>query len=115
MIFAMLVAFLPVLWFLPWWAVIPVAAAFGWWSGPHRGRALQCGLAAGLAWEALAFIKDGHNHGIVSQRISSMFNLPSQFLIFQVVLLVGFITAFLFFQAGAVMSGVYRARTISRK
>jgi hypothetical protein len=65
-------------------------------------------LAAAIAWAALAYLKDGHSHGLISQRMSGLFNLPAAPLIFLVMAALGAMTAFLFFKAGSSMRGVQR-------
>jgi len=114
MLFVSLGVLIPALWFLPWWTLSLLGFAAGFLSGPSRQRALQFSLCAGLVWAAEAFIKDGKNAGVISQRLSGLFDLPSVGLVFAVVFVVGFVTAFLFFQAAAGLSVLSKAKTISK-
>ena len=97
MIFAGLVAFVPALWFLPWWSVIFIAAGFGYVT---RKGGFSLATACGITWAALAFIKDGRSAGLISARVSGMFQLPYPALIFVLVFTVGFVTALLCFYVG---------------
>jgi hypothetical protein len=99
MIYFSLALFLVAGWVLPWWALAVVALVLGFSFPQSRGRSVA--LAAAIAWAALAFIKDGHSHGIISQRMSGLFSLPAAPVMFVVMGVLGAVTAFLFFKAGS--------------
>lgn len=106
---------LPVIWFLPWWSVALISLWMGWISGPRRKNALNYGLAAGFVWSALAFIKDGRSGALISQKMAGLLSLPFAPLLFLLVFVIAFVTAFLCFQAGATLSTLYTGKTISTK
>jgi hypothetical protein len=88
---------------LPWWSIVPVSVLLGWWSGFSYKGAIQSGVAAGLAWSGHAFFKDGQHYGLISRRMSGVFQLPYAWMIFVAVFLVAMITVFVWFQAGGVL------------
>lgn len=102
MIFASLALLIPTIWFLPWWALAPLATFAGYMNDGRSMRALQFSFSAGLVWCAMAFLKDGQNAGIISSRIAKMFSAPFSGFAFILVFAIGFLTALLFFQAGNV-------------
>jgi hypothetical protein len=59
-------------WIAGWWGIALVAAAWGW-----RGRAMDAGIAAFVAWVALlAFV--GGSQGLMpfARRLGGIFSLP---------------------------------------
>jgi hypothetical protein len=106
---------LPLIWFLPWWSVAVAAGWLGWISGPRLGNAVKFSAAAGLVSFALAFIKDGRNGGLISQRMAGLFGLPLSGMAFLLVFALAFVTAFLCFQAAAGLSTLYKAKAVSLK
>jgi hypothetical protein len=84
-IYLSLAFLLPAFWFGAWWMAIPIAFVLGFWlQGKDAAKfALGCGDSAGA----------------VSYRMTGMFSLPSSG-IFLVILLLGFVTGFLWFKAG---------------
>lgn len=115
MMFFGMAVMIPVIWFLPWWSMGLASLWLGFISGPRPRNAVTFACAAGLVWAALAFLKDGKSSGIISQRMSAMFTLPFPPLIFVLVFVLGFVTAFLCFRAGAALSVLYKAKTVSPK
>jgi hypothetical protein len=96
-IYLSLAFLLPAFWFGAWWMAIPIAFVLGFWL---QGKdAAKFALGCGAAWAALAFVRDGDSAGAVSYRMTGMFSLPSSG-IFLVILLLGFVTGFLWFKAG---------------
>lgn len=89
---------LPALWFGSWLLLAPLAFGAGYLT---KGKdAWKFALASGLAWAALAFVRDGQTGAIISERMSGMFSLPSSSLLFLIIAVLGFVTAFLWFKAG---------------
>jgi hypothetical protein len=112
MMFFGMAILLPTIWFFPWWVPALVASGLGWMNGPRPSSAAwQIALAGGLVTVALAFIKDGRNAGIISERMSGLFSLPHSSMIFALVFFLMFVTLFLCFQAGAVVSTVYKPKS----
>lgn len=99
MFFFALAVFLACGWLLPWWSLAAASLSLGILL-PTR-PAWTISFAAAVAWATLAFLKDGHSHGIISQRMSALFGLPAAPLIFLVMAILGAVTAVLFFKAGA--------------
>ena len=98
MLYFGLVVFLACGWFLPWWSLALASFVLGL---VVRASAWKIGAAAALAWASLAYILDGHSHGLISQRMSGLFGMPSHFLIFLLMAVLGAVTATLFFRAGS--------------
>lgn len=115
MMFFGMAILLPTIWFLPWWVPALIASGLGLVSGPRTSNAWQIALAGGLVAAALAFIKDGRNAGIISQRMSGLFSLPHWSLIFVLVFFLTSLTLFLCFQAGAALSSMYKPKSVSLK
>ncbi|MGZ3722487.1 MAG: hypothetical protein ACXVA9_06135 [Bdellovibrionales bacterium] len=89
-------------WFLPWYGLGAAAFILGI---AFPDKPAQVSLGAALAWAAGAYLLDGQSHGIISQRMSGLFGLPSSFLIFLVMAFLAAVTAFLCFNAGAAIRG----------
>lgn len=95
---------------LPWYGLCAVATLIGFamtrnsWTG-H----LVLAASAGLMQAAAAFVADGRNYGIISQRMAGLFSLPSSYLMFAVMFALAFVTALLWLRAG-----VFLRSTISR-
>lgn len=101
MFFFSLGLFLVAVKFLPWWGLALVAFLLGTMLKKSSASwGLQVALAGASAWMALAFLQDGRSLGVISQRLASLFHLPSPLLIFVIVALLGALTAGLPFQAG---------------
>lgn len=99
MIYFGLALLLPALWFGSWLLLAPLGFFAGYIS---RGEgAWKFGLASGLSWSALAFVRDGESGAIISQRLAGMLSLPGSGLLFLVIAILGFVTAYLWFKAGA--------------
>lgn len=99
MIYFGLALILPALWFGSWLLLAPVGFFAGYIS---RGSgAWKFALAGGLAWSTLAFVRDGKSGAIISQRLAGMLSLPASGWLFLVIAALGFVTAFLWFKAGA--------------
>jgi hypothetical protein len=87
-----------------------LAWSFPWWMSALAAFALGCCMlrvtvwpllgAAFLANAALAYVQDGSNYGLVSQRLAGLFNLPAPALIFLVMGIWGAATALVCVQAG---------------
>lgn len=115
MIYAALLIFIPVIWLLPWWMSMLLAAVTGFLTGQSFKMSVQVGLACGVTWAALAFIKDGSSSGIISHKIAGLLSLPSSGLIFAVLFTLGLATGFLGHQAGAAISVIFRDSAASSK
>ena len=98
MIYLSLLILLPALWF-GWWWLLPLIAFLSGLSLREQ-KPWHFAAGAGLAWSALAFIRDGELAGIVSERMSGAFFMPWGPLFFVIVFLVAFITAWLWFRVG---------------
>ncbi len=103
MIFFGMALMLPVVWFLPWWCFVLFSVLAGALSGGVPRATWSFAFGAALIWPALAFIKDGRSAGVISQKLSALLSLPSPGLIFVVVFILAFVTAFLSFQTGATL------------
>lgn len=101
MFFFCLALFLALGWLAPWWAAALAALALGWARPASPREIFQLGGASALAWAALAYIKDGRNFGLISQRLAGMFNLPHPLLVYVCMGLIAFATVVLCAQAGA--------------
>ena len=109
MIFLAMIFFLPVVWLLPWWGIWLTSVVLGGILPGGGRRTLQVATAAALVSIAAAFLQDGRNSGMISQRMSAMFGLPFSGGIFLVVGLIAAISAVIGFRIG---SAVAEARTI---
>lgn len=59
---------------LPWWIIVPVAAAAGWLFPLSAGKSLGISFLSGaLLWYVNAFILDDANAGILSAKIGLLF------------------------------------------
>ena len=68
-------------WFLPWWVFVIWAFLAGLKAKTQR-QALSAGfLAVFLPWMALSYYWDAKAHGLISERLASMFSLPWDWLI----------------------------------
>jgi hypothetical protein len=86
------------MWLGFWWLLVPLSFVLGMLV-KEGGR--RFALGAGVAWSALAFIRDGRNaSGVIAERLAGMFSLPNAFAFFIVLALLGFVTALLWFRAG---------------
>src|SRR5438045_391791 len=95
-----------VLW-LPWYAVSVMAFLFGLCFTPTKvSRQVGLCFAAGVAHVACAFYFDGRNYGLISQRMSGLFSLPSSGLLFVVLFVMSFLSAFLWMRGGAFLRGM---------
>ncbi|QIX61733.1 hypothetical protein FY528_11075 [Hymenobacter lutimineralis] len=62
--------------FLPWWSVVPVAVALGFWRGTRSGRAFLAGFAGlALSWLLPAAWLHLRTDGILSQRVATLLPL----------------------------------------
>lgn len=100
MIYLGLGLLLPAFWLGFWWLIFPLAFALGFAMGDRRSPS-GFALGAGLVWSALAFLRDGETAGVISARMAGMFSLPGSMGFFFVILLIGFVTAWLWYAAGA--------------
>lgn len=103
MIFFAILVMLPVIWFLPWWAVALSAFVLGYWVASRVSQQLSVAVAAGLVWAALAYLRDGQNYGLISKRMSGLLGLPYDFLIFPALAILGFAVALLWVRMGALV------------
>ncbi len=87
-------------WFLPWWAVPIVAIGVGFILPGHLSRTLKVMVAAGLSAATCAYLLDGSSHGLISQRMSQLFNLPSSICIFGLMAVISVIGALLGYRSG---------------
>lgn len=98
-------------WILPWWGIGMAAFCLGILHGGTRTNAVQTAGAAGLVWACLAFILDGHSHGLISRRMAGLFNLPAPALMFVLMFVIGAVTALLCFWSGALGARFYSDRS----
>ena len=96
--------------FFPWWSIAGAGLILGALLPSGRKVAAQMGLAAGTVWAAWAYIRDSQNYGLISQRMSGVFGLPYAWMIFAVVFVLGFITAYLCTRAGHAMKESFRIK-----
>jgi hypothetical protein len=62
---------------LPWWILVPVAAVAGWLFPVSPIRSFAAGFAGGfLLWYSNAFWLDWNNAGLLSGKISQIFQVP---------------------------------------
>jgi hypothetical protein len=85
---------------MPWWSLAAAGLLLGIFLPAKKARAVQVSAAAALAWAILAYILDGRSHGLISQRMSGLFGMPSPWLMFLLMALIGAVTALLNYQAG---------------
>ena len=90
---------LPAFWFGAWWLIAPIVFAVGWLTVPRGGVSFAFGV--GLAWSALAFVRAGEHGSIIFRRMSAMLSLPYPWMLFVLLTGLGFLTAWLWFKAGA--------------
>lgn len=98
--------------FLPWWGVFLMFAALGAWRGGKWKGDLLIALISGLVFAAMTFWADGKTGALVSQRMSGMFGLPKQELIFVVMFVMQFISSTLALQAGSALRGLFARQTV---
>jgi hypothetical protein len=96
-------------WLFPWWGLALAAAILGGLRPAGRKSDSQLGAAAAVAWAALAYVQDGRDFGQISRRLAGLFHLPGPALIFAVMALAAFVTAFLCARAGAVLGDLFKA------
>lgn len=59
---------------LPWWAVVPIAAAAGWFFPLAAGKIFSIAFVAGaLLWTTNAFLLNAANEGILSAKVGVLF------------------------------------------
>jgi len=92
---ATLVATYFALMLMPWWISMPVAFILVLLLPLRKKSAafLAPALGSGVCWLLLAALKDYPNHHLLSQKIASLFHLPSFVLLILVCGLIGFVTA----------------------
>ncbi len=88
---------------MPWWGLALVALALGVWRPQGWWYGMQVGLAAGWIWVAAAYVDDGNTSGLITRRLSMAMGLPSPWLLLGLMGALGFVTAFLFYQAGSAL------------
>jgi len=93
MIFLSALLFLICLSILPWWSVWLASFALGVFLPSGWKRTLNVALAAAACHMAVAFVKDGGSHGLISARISQLFQLPNSYYLFGIMGALGFILA----------------------
>lgn len=76
--------------FLPWWIIAVVAFGIAAWKGRSTKDAFFSGFAAiVLVWTAKSLFTHIQTEGILTDRIATLFNLPSPVLLIIVTALVG--------------------------
>jgi len=107
MFFTSLIVFGVCVAFLPWYAVAVAALILG--AAIPRGIAahFSAAAAAGIVSAALAFGADGRLHGVVSVRMAGLLSLPQPALVFWVMFMLAFITAFLWLRAGVFLRQIF--------
>ena len=103
MIFFAALLFIPLIWFLPWWSIAPVALVLGFWMAPKVSQQISVALAAAFVWPTLAFLRDGQNYGLISKRMSGLLSLPHESLIFPALAVLAFTFALLWVRSGALL------------
>ncbi len=111
MIFLAMIFFLTVVWLLPWWGIWLASVVLGVLLPGGGRRTLQVAIGATLVAVAAAYIQDGRNSGLISQRMSAMFGIPFSGGIFLIVALIAAVSATTGFRLGTAFS---EARGIRR-
>lgn len=80
--------------FLPWWIVVVIGIGAGWISKlkPWQTSAIVF-LAVGLLWVLFALYLSATHSTALLPRISTLFHLPSEWMLFPVTFLVGALPA----------------------
>ena len=116
MIYFSLAVFLFCGWYLPWWCLALTAFLLGLVvrdGSAVRGDSADRGdfagndnlagkvsLSGAISWASLAYLRDGQSHGLISQRLSGLFSLPSAVFIFGVMAILSGVTVLLCFKSG---------------
>lgn len=114
MFFFSLALFVVASWSAPWWLAGGIGFAMGSLREMNAREALHFSSACGVAWAALAYVQDGRNFGLISRRVGGLFNLPHFSIVFLLMAILGFVTAFLGLQAGLALRGLFKAPTNSQ-
>lgn len=98
MIYLGMVLVFPAMWYGFWWLLVPIGLVLGWFS---KSGGKSFGLGAGLVWAGAAYLRDGMNaHDAIAPRMAGMFSLPNAFCFYLVLILIGYVTGWLWFRAG---------------
>lgn len=74
----------------PWWWPALAGYGLGIWLGRKGSSAFLSGFAGtGSAWLVLAGFMDWRNHQLLSQKMASIFHLPSPFLLLAMTAIIG--------------------------
>lgn len=115
MFFFCLVVFLFTLWASSWWCFAAVSFVLGYLVQKVRVKLFQVAAAGAIAWAALAFVQDGISHGLISKRMTALLGLPSPFLIFLLMAVLGALTAVLAFRAGVSVRKLFLMQSKSKE
>lgn len=113
MIYLSMFAMLPLIWFLPWWSLALAASFAGLFFGRGSWYATKFSVSSGIVCAGLAFIKDGHSHGLISRRLAGLLGLNFSPAIFLLVFAITFVTTFLCFRAGAGLMDLFKSKSVS--
>lgn len=92
MIYLVSLSLLLTSWFLPWWGFIPICFLGGMYS-QNRLKSWFCGfVSVGTIWAVVSYYLNLKSHGLMAEKMSQVFSLPSFWL---VILLTAFLGAFL--------------------
>lgn len=105
----------PILWFLPWWVLALVTALFGALLEPGPRLAILYSVGVSLTWVALAFIRNGQSHGLISPRIAGLFFLPGGEYVYILVFLIAMISTWLWIQSGTALLQLSKSLTPGQK
>ena len=85
----------------PWWTFAIVAWANAFYrSIKKRPARVVAALNATAAWIVLAFVRDAMNGFRISHRVGGFLSLPSGFLLYVVIAILAFVTAWLAASSG---------------
>ncbi|MBL7825200.1 MAG: hypothetical protein JNJ57_01125 [Saprospiraceae bacterium] len=81
---------------MPWWGIVPIAAATGWLFATSGFQAFLSGFVAGSAlWGIQAYLADTANHSELSSKIGQLFQgVSSAKLLLATTLMGGLLSAF---------------------
>lgn len=97
--------FLLVFWYLPWWAVGPVALAFGFVDGRKRGevrwwRGLGLSGCAVLAALLVTYWRDRESGFLIARRVAGIFGFSGPVGVYFLMGLIAFLMAGVWYHAG---------------
>ncbi len=95
----------------PWWSLAIVCFAVSAWRASSGWKALLEGFSGiGLLWLIIALFIHWNSGGILTARMSEMFQLPLTFLVFVITVIVGGITGGIGCVAGFHFGGLFKKK-----